>query len=57
MAVIGGGCYLEGLLLHTFMNEWLRTSDFMYNLGHGVAPLALYNFGAGYFRETNKPEE
>jgi hypothetical protein len=57
MLVIGLGCYLEGLLLHLFMNEWLRTSDFAYNIGHGFFPLAIYNFGAGKLREINKPEE
>jgi hypothetical protein len=60
--LIGLGCYLAGLVLH-FVGppsdkvEWLRTSDFLYNIGHGFFPLAIYNFMAGRLREVNKPEE
>jgi hypothetical protein len=57
MAVGGLACYAIGLAMHIWWNEWLRTSDFMYNLGHGILPLAIYNFGAGIWRERNKPEE
>jgi hypothetical protein len=63
--VIGFACYLSGLWLH-FVGppsaepgkvEWLRTSDFLYNIGHGFFPLAVYNFLAGHLREVNKPED
>lgn len=61
----GAGCYLAGLWLHHLGPaptcpsevEWLRTSDFLFNIGHGFFPLAIYNMLAGRLREVNKPEE
>jgi hypothetical protein len=54
--VIGIGCYAAGLALHLMAPQWLRTSDYLYNIGHGFAPLAVYNWLAGSLRERNKPE-
>ena len=57
LALVGLACYAAGLTLHLYNLSWLRTSDFLYNIGHGFFPLAVFNALAGRLREVNKPEE
>ena len=57
MGVAGLVCYVGGWIMHVLTPDWLRTSDFLYNIGHGFFPLAVYNMLAGRLRELNRPED
>jgi hypothetical protein len=57
MLVLGLVPYAIGTGMVWWLPDNLELRDFIRNLGHGFFPLAVYNFGAGYFREVNKPEK
>jgi hypothetical protein len=56
MCSIGLVCYVIGLSLH-YIGDWLRTSDFFFNLGHAFFPLGVFGYLSGPLKEVNKPEE
>jgi hypothetical protein len=53
MCGIGLTCYGAGLTIQ----EQLRPSDFLFNLGHAFFPLGVYGYLSGPLVERNKPDE